>query len=75
MHHLLNEVLENRGERIRASCDVNHDKLYGCDVCWTCRFFDEISGKCDVVKCPPESSLEIIEDPVWFRCSHWRENK
>ena len=62
--------------RSRASHDVHSVKLYNCDVCWTCKFFDFGLYGCNMYNYdyPMEPALvSTIEEPTWFRCSYWEE--
>lgn len=54
---------------MRPTSDANGDKFYGCDVCWTCSWFDRIS-KCEYV-----FPREIKISPAWFRCRIYFSNE
>jgi hypothetical protein len=54
----------------RVSKDFQGNKLYGCDVCWTCKWFDV-----ELKACRPVTSFKdcIIKNPEVYRCSFWSE--
>ena len=65
---------------IRASHDINRNKFYNCDVCWTCKFYDVEFNGCDewyLFEGNPRYNTLIrsIKMPDWYRCSHWREKE
>lgn len=53
---------EDGGVEARVSMDPSGREFYGCEVCWTCRWFDGIS------KCIHVIPREIKVSPAWFRC-------
>lgn len=54
--------------RSPISCDGN--LLKGCEVCWTCFFFDVATNECWMAT---DRSRECIRYPDWHRCAYWKE--
>ena len=66
---------------IRASHDINDNRFYECDVCWTCEFYDVELHGCDefyLFDGNPRLRYKFVREvkrPEWYRCSHWKEKE
>lgn len=67
----------------RATLSMSGEKLFGCDVCCTCKRFDMVNEECLLNIYSSKSKYKNILDyvkkqsgvvfnPAWFRCSYWK---
>ena len=62
----------------RAFKHFSGRKLFGCEVCWTCRWFGFESMMCDndlasYEICMPNINRFVIINPELYRCLFWEE--
>lgn len=58
----------------RIDYDCNGRKLSGCDVCWTCEWFDVFSSVCNNMSTTKlEYDKFVIKNPEWYRCAFYNE--
>lgn len=57
----------------RVKEDFQGCKLYGCDVCWTCKWFDVESNICRPRAAGYPMRNNRIIRPEVYRCSFWGE--
>lgn len=71
------EFTDEGGVRFRAPVNRSGYYFKGCEVCWTCLFFDGMTMDCCTSRLFPTSpgGREHISDPEWFRCALWREKE
>lgn len=68
----------------RSSLKEDLSEFYGCEVCWTCHFFNIQDNKCGILfdgytnnnklNGTAYAYRERIENPGWFRCAFWKDN-
>lgn len=80
--NLINELI---GNGVRHIHKIGTEKFCNCEVCWTCKFFDQQTSECFVrdedVKRSLSSSMgekyysarATIRKPTWFRCLAYEE--
>ena len=61
----------------RHSLKKDFSDFYGCEVCWTCYFFEVQDNKCAMMPGPQNDYASYtynskIKDPGWFRCKCWK---
>lgn len=60
----------SRDPSVRVTFDYKNERLFNCDVCWTCRTFDVNSFKCGYYDV--DEALKVdIKNPEFFRCTFW----
>ena len=55
----------------RVSKDIRGNKLFGCDVCWTCKWFDIDYKACRPFHYLIQPPTRTINHPEAYRCSFW----
>lgn len=54
----------------RAAWNIEGHRLYNCDVCWTCEYFDVLSKNCSQTVITKHNS-DRCKDYTWYRCPFW----
>lgn len=55
--------------------NIDGKPLCGCEVCWTCAWFDHSDKVCKFIFRGAYQTVESFKSPGLFRCSYWEEEK
>lgn len=56
----------------RTNINSVGEKMFNCEVCWTCGYFSYESMKCRI-GCDIDGRGRAYNKPAWYRCVDWYE--